>query len=212
MKNPAPGNQSRLTSKGRAMRERIVQSAADLMFQAGARQTSLDEVRADTGTSKSQLYHYFADKDELLRDVIEFQGQRVLDAEQPELGRIDSVVALKRWRNKVVRLADAFGRVGGCPVGSLANELATHDGTHREALQLQFAEWTRQIEHGLETMRSNRTLGRGSNRKKLSLAFLTAIQGGLLLAKVSNSTTALEAALDQLIELIEMRSAGPADK
>jgi len=190
------------------MRERIIQAAADLMFQGGAQQTSLDEVKADAGASKSQLYHYFADKDELLKSVIEFQGRRVIDAEQPELGEIHSIVTLKRWRNKIVRLADAFGRIGGCPIGSLANELSAHDEILREALGLQLDEWARQIEHGLAKIKSNGNLSRDIDPRKLSLTFLTAIQGGLLLAKVSRSTHALEAALDQLIEFVEVQSPG----
>ncbi len=72
--------ESRLTSKGRAMRDRIVQSAADLVFSSGARETTLDQVRSAVGASKSQLYHYFSDKDELLHGVIDFQGARVIHA------------------------------------------------------------------------------------------------------------------------------------
>jgi AcrR family transcriptional regulator len=63
MTNRNSQTESRLTSKGRAMRDRIVQSAAELIYEAGARETTLDQVRSAVGASKSQLYHYFADKD-----------------------------------------------------------------------------------------------------------------------------------------------------
>ncbi len=206
MTNSISEKGSHLTSKGRAMRDRIVQSAADLVFASGARATSLDEVRSAAGASKSQLYHYFSDKDELLSEVIEFQGKRVLHAQQPELGAIDSIASLRRWRDKLVQLADTFGRIGGCPIGSLANELAYHSENHRRALTGYFDLWAAQIEGGLLRMRASGRLGLVLDPKALSIAFLTAIQGGLLLAKLQRSPAALATALDEIIRSIETNS------
>jgi len=193
----------RLTAKGQAMRDRIVQSAADLVFAAGARETTLDHVRSAVGASKSQLYHYFGDKNELLHDVIGFQGERIIDAQQPELGAIDSIASLKRWRDKLVQLCDSFGRIGGCPIGSLANELACHSENHRRALLVHFDHWAGQIEDGLLRMQANNCLGPSLDPKALSISILTAIQGGLLLAKLQQSSTALATALDEIIRSIE---------
>src|SRR6266446_3179651 len=47
------------TAKGRATRERILQAAAELVAEKGAAGMSLVDVRARTGASRSQLYHYF---------------------------------------------------------------------------------------------------------------------------------------------------------
>jgi AcrR family transcriptional regulator len=54
-----------LTAGGAATRSRIVNAAADVIYEHGVERTSLDEVMAASGVSKSQLYHYFADKDAL---------------------------------------------------------------------------------------------------------------------------------------------------
>ena len=50
MKDTSVGR-GRLTAKGRAMRERIVAAAAELVFKSGARETSLDDVRHHVGRS-----------------------------------------------------------------------------------------------------------------------------------------------------------------
>jgi TetR/AcrR family transcriptional repressor of nem operon len=206
MTNQDSETENRLTPKGRAMRDRIVRSAAELVYEAGARETTLDQVRSAVGASKSQLYHYFADKDELLHGVIDFQGARIIDAQQPELGSIDSIASLKRWRDKLVQLCDAAGRIGGCPIGSLANELASHSENHRRALAAHFDHWAAQIEDGLLRMQANGSLGPALGPKTLSITFLTAIQGGLLLAKLQRSSTALATALDEIIRSIEFNS------
>jgi len=206
MTNRTLENDSRLTAKGRAMRERIVRCAAELVFAIGTRETTLDQVRSAIGASKSQLYHYFGDKDELLRAVIDFQAARVMEAQQPELGAIDSIASLKRWRDKLVQLSDAQGRIGGCPIGSLANELASHSETHRRALAAHFDHWAASIEDGLLRMQASGRLAPSLDTKTLSTSILTAIEGGLLLAKLQRSSTALAAALDEIIQSIERTS------
>src|SRR4029077_15207907 len=96
-----------LTARGAATRSRIVNAAADLIYAHGVGRTSLDEVMAEAGVSKSQLYHYFADKDALVLEVIALQTERVLDAQQPHLQALDTLPALKAWRDVFVRLNKA---------------------------------------------------------------------------------------------------------
>src|SRR5258708_36178358 len=119
------------TSKGRATRDRIVDAACDLVFERGVAALHLDEVREATGTSKSQLYHYFEDKSDLIKAVVHRQAERVLEVHRPALEVVDGWTALRRWRNLVVRLARAAGCHGGCPGGALANEPAGPDESSR---------------------------------------------------------------------------------
>jgi AcrR family transcriptional regulator len=212
MSNRTSKPKSHLTAKGRAMRDRIVRTSAELIFATGARETTLDHVKSVVGASKSQLYHYFSDKDELLHGVIDFQGARIIEAQQPELGAIDSIASLKRWRDKLVQLSDTFGRIGGCPIGSLANELVSHSENHRRALALHFDHWAALIEDGLLKMQANGRLGPSLSPRTLSITILTAIEGGLLLAKLQRSSKALATVLDEIIRFIERNSKLPESR
>ncbi len=58
------------TEKGRTTRARIIQAAAALVAERGAAAMSLDEVGARAHASRSQLYHYFEDRDDLIRVVM----------------------------------------------------------------------------------------------------------------------------------------------
>ena len=80
---------ARLTTRGAATRARIVGEAASLVHRQGVAGTSLDDVMAATGTSKSQLYHY-ANKDALIREVVKTQLGQVIAAQQPNLGEVSS--------------------------------------------------------------------------------------------------------------------------
>ena len=66
-----------LTAKGPATRRRIVDTAADLMVEQGVSTVSLDEVGRVTSTSESQMYHYFASKDDLIASVVTFVQDRI---------------------------------------------------------------------------------------------------------------------------------------
>ncbi len=188
-----------LTDRGAATRARIVEAAADLIYVHGVERTSLDEVMAASGVSKSQLYHYFADKDALVLEVIAKQTERVLGAQQPHLEALDSLPALKAWRNVIIRLNKATqGR--GCPLGALASELANDSEPARKRLADSFSMWRERIEKGLAKMRKRGELTASADPHDLALALLSAVEGGLLLAKTTHSNRPLEIALDMAID------------
>ena len=196
---------TRLTPRGRATRERIVDAAAALVHERGVAGTSLDDVRAATGTSKSQLYHYFPDKSALVRAVVERQVVQVLQAQSPELDQLDSMPALRAWRDRVVELNAQVGCAGGCPLGRLASELAETDPAARDALATGFTEWQGRLTAGLRAMQDRGELARDADSSSLALGLLAAAQGGLLLAQTARTTTPLEVALDLALDGIQAR-------
>jgi TetR/AcrR family transcriptional repressor of nem operon len=190
----------RLTARGRATRERIVAAAATLIHERGVAGTSLDDVRAATGTSKSQLYHYFADKSALVRAVVDRQVAAVLQSQSPELDALDSMEALQAWRDRVVALNAQVACVGGCPMGRLANELAESDPAARAALRDGFRTWQARLAAGLRSMQERGELHAGTDVDALALGLVAAAQGGLLLTQTTRSTAPLEAALDLALD------------
>ena len=188
-----------LTARGAATRSRIVEAAANLIYVHGVERTSLDEVMAASGVSKSQLYHYFADKDALVLEVIARQTDRVLDAQRAHLEALDSLSALKTWRDAIVRLNEAV-ESKGCPLGSLASELANDSEPARERLADSFSLWRDRIENGLTQMRERGELAASADPHDLALALLGAVEGGLLLAKTTRSSRPLEIAIDMAID------------
>lgn len=189
-----------LTVRGAGMRARIVAAAAELVYSKGVRGTSLDDVMAASGASKSQLYHYFADKDALIHEVIKLQTERVLKAQQPYLDELDSLPALRRWRDAVIDLNKAQSSFGGCPVGSLANELSNQFEAARTLLVGSFQTWGARIENGLRKMQERGELASTADPHELAVAVLSAIQGGLLLAKTTRTVRPLELAFDMALE------------
>jgi AcrR family transcriptional regulator len=176
-----------LTAKGEATRNRIVEATADRILAAGIGATSLDDVRADSATSKSQLFHYFpGGKAELVRAVVALQGQRVVEAQ--ELGALDTYEQWERWRDAVLQ---HYGSMHGwgCPIGSLASEAAGTDPELAEQITNYMLDWRARLQDGLTRMGV-------ADPDRLAASILAAVQGGLMLTQFEQALWPLEAALD----------------
>lgn len=181
-----------------------MEAAGKLIHEQGVAGTTLDDVRAATATSKSQLYHYFADKSDLVRAVIELQVEQVLNAQQPGLDSAHSVAGLRRWADRVIYLNEQQAR--GCPLGRLASELAASDPAAQAALTAGFARWQGKLAVGLHAMREDGALNPDADPQALALGLLAALQGGLLLAQATGSVAPLRMALDLALDSIEART------
>jgi AcrR family transcriptional regulator len=167
------------------------------MYERGVTATTTEDVRRAAGVSNSQLYHYFADKDDLTRAVIAYQVERILCAQEQLLANVDRLEALEGWRDAVL-VAASENRLG-CPLGSLASELASQSREARSSLQTAFARWQAALSGAMSRMRETRALRADADPDQLALALLAALQGGLLLITTGNDTTPLRVALDTVI-------------
>jgi TetR/AcrR family transcriptional repressor of nem operon len=193
----------RLTRKGQATRDRIVEAAAGLMFRQGVAGTTTEQVQAAAGVSASQIFHYFGDKRALVRAVIAYQTEAVLSAQQPLLGRLDSMEALRAWADQALSMEEQLKYEGGCPIGSLGSELAETDAAARQDVERGFARWEEAIRDGLRAMYARGDLRRSADPDALALALLTAYQGGLLMTKIRRDPAPLRAVLDVVLAHIE---------
>ncbi len=72
-----------ITRRGKVTKARIVELAAALMYERGVSATSIEDILTASGTGKSQLYHYFSSKEELVAEVLRHQLQASSAAAEP---------------------------------------------------------------------------------------------------------------------------------
>ena len=190
----------RLTRKGAATRARIVDAAAELIFQQGVAHTTIEEVRDAAHVSSSQLYHYFEDKPALVRAVIERQADTMISTQ--ERFDLSSLDGLREWRDFVVDHARTMGGRFGCPIGSLGAALAETEPEGRAVVAASFKRWEASITAGFLRMHALGRLEPEADPRQLALATLAALEGGLLLAQIQRDTEPLAAALDAMLKLI----------
>jgi TetR/AcrR family transcriptional repressor of nem operon len=207
-----PAREVPLTARGAVTRDRIVHAAADLMYVKGVHATTLDDVRAATGTSKSQLYRHFPDKDALVHAVIALRGQQVIGRETQRLGRLNSFSGLLRWRNALVQANALQNGAYGCALGSMANELADQDEEARAILAELFQTWEELIAAGLRRMRAKGTLKPDADPGDLAVGLMAAVQGGYLLANTAHDVRPMEIAIDLALEHLKAYLAEPSGR
>jgi TetR/AcrR family transcriptional repressor of nem operon len=188
----------RLTPKGRATRERIVATAARLMYHHGIAGTSLVDVHKAAGVGPSQVYHYFEDKQSLLRAVIAHRIEAVLVT----LDGLDSMAGLRAWRDFVVDTYRRQNCEGGCQIGSLVGELAEPYPQCRADLAAGFDQWEAAIRAGLQAMWDRGELSGTARPDRLATALLAAVEGGIMLAQVRRDPAPLETAVDEVLDHI----------
>ncbi len=188
------------TSKGRETRARIVKATSALVGERGTGEIALDDVRAAANVSKSQLYHYFADRDDLVRAAVQDITDTVLDLQADLFTALDTRAGFERWADALVDLQVQRHARGGCPIGSLAGQLAEHDDRARRLLADGMDRWEAPIRDGLRRMHARGDLRRDPD--VLAVQVLAAVQGGLLLTQLRRDPQQLRIALDGALELI----------
>jgi TetR/AcrR family transcriptional repressor of nem operon len=184
-----------LTPKGQVTRTRIVQAAAELVAEKGAAAMSLDDVCDRAHASRSQLYHYFDDRDDLVRAVVNATSDSVLLAQDGLLDHLDTWTGIDRWFRALVALQEEREARGGCPIGSLVGQLAERDPGARENLADGFQRWEGHLRAGLERMQSSGRLSSNADPASLATATMALLQGGLLLTQVRRDPNQLRTAL-----------------
>jgi AcrR family transcriptional regulator len=172
------------------------------MYVKGVNATTLDDVRAASGTSKSQLYQHFAGKEELVRAVVALRAKQVLEREGSRLRQFRTFGALERWRNALVQTNALQNGAYGCALGSMASELSDQDEEARKTLAETFRGWAALIAAGLRRMQDSGTLSAAADPDKLAVGLMAALQGGYLLAETAHDVEPMETALDMALDYI----------
>jgi AcrR family transcriptional regulator len=193
----------RLTARGALTRDRIVRAAAELMHANGVAGTTMDQVIEASGTSKSQLYHYFDDKDALVTAVIKMQAARVMERQEPHLEQLSSLQGLRRWRDAVVRFVDERHGAHGCEIGSLASELTDQSEPARILINATFQNWESYFAAGIRRMQDRGELDTQADPAELATGIVAAYQGGYLLSQIARSARPMALALDLAVRNVE---------
>jgi AcrR family transcriptional regulator len=194
---------SLFTRKGMATRARIIDVAARLMFERGVANTSIDQVRRAAKVGGSQISHYFHDKRDLTRHVVQARRNGVRDFHtQPKFHALDSLDALQAWADACVSDIDPVYRVGGCVYGSLAGELIEADDEIHEDLAAGYDQWIELFRTGLEAMRDRGDLRPEADPRHLAVSLVAALQGGALLTYATGDPQPLRAAVNAAVDYV----------
>ncbi|AHE97139.1 TetR/AcrR family transcriptional regulator [Thioalkalivibrio paradoxus] len=190
----------------RETRQRIVDSACDLIHRRSYTAVGVAEICAQARTRKGSFYHFFPSKQDLSLAVID-ELRRILDEQvlSPSFGR--DLPPLRRLERFVDHLCGfqqgamaAMGRMPGCPFGNLALELATTDEVIRRRLEVVFAAIRARFEHVIEDAVAIGETGPVDVRATAE-AMLAYMEGMLMLAKTANDPAVIRRLGPALVQI-----------
>jgi len=182
------------TVRGRASRERIVECAAELFAARGIAATSVDEVLTAAGAGKGQFYHYFRGRDELVAAVVGHRCAQVVTRLTGALGGVTSLAGLEQALAGFIAGFEQMG-LPGCPIGTLASEVAGRNEDARLQAAAGFDAWEQLLAEGLERMRERGELRADAEPAMLATGLLASIEGGMVLSQTRKDIGSLRIAV-----------------
>lgn len=186
-------------------RERLIAAMADALRRRGLHGIGLTELLAQAGAPKGVLYHHFpGGKTELAVAAIDDVMNRMLLGLDTLLTRVpDPIETLRHWMSSATARLRDTGFECGCPLATVALETTPDDLQLRAALDRAFARMRDRIAQALEQGGEPREAAQG-----LAALIVAAYEGGLLQARVAQSTQPIEQATHTLLSLLTLRSQG----
>jgi hypothetical protein len=188
---------TKLTAKGAATRQRIIEGAAGVIREVGLGDTTLDDIRMRTATSKASSSTTSHGRDELLA-VAQFEADRVLLDQQPHLSDLTTWESWQRWKATLLRRYRKQGAT--CPMAVLMSELGSTDPAAQAVTRSLLLRWRSDLATGVRAMQMDGTAPAALDPDRFAGAIVAGIQGGVAILLATDSSADLEAVLDLLLE------------
>jgi TetR/AcrR family transcriptional repressor of nem operon len=186
--------------------QRIIDAARELIYARSYADVGVAEICEQAGVQKGSFYHFFPSKRDLTLAVLDahyvsFKEQlidRAFATDVAPLARLERFGKLVYEFQKQVM--QATGRVLGCPVGNLANEMASHDEPIRERIDQIFQKTQAHVGQVLKEMGKAGELP-GVNIDATAQAMFAYFEGVMMMAKTRNDPEVLRKLLPAMAQI-----------
>ncbi|MCW2525690.1 MAG: TetR family transcriptional regulator [Pseudonocardiales bacterium] len=196
-------NATTLSAKGAATRARIIEGAAGLIREQGVAAVGLDDIRAATATSKSQLFHYFpGGRSDLLRAVAEHEAAQIINDQLPALADLSTWPAWREWQRLIVEKYDL--QRDRCPLSALTAQLGKAEPSTRTIITDLYADWLRYLADGVRALQATGGASADLDPHAIAESILVAIQGGVTMMMATDDLRYLKTGLDVALERMKL--------
>ena len=179
-------------------RELLLRSGVEILTEKGFSAAGLDEILKRVNVPKGSFYHYFDSKEAfglaLIQHYDNFFAHK-LDTFLQDL----QLAPLDRIRGFIQDAIQGMAKYDyrrGCLVGNLGQEMGALPEPYRNLLKSVFLSWQQKFEACLESARLAGEIPQQSDCKHLALIFWIGWEGGVLRAKLEQSSNALQSFAD----------------
>ena len=173
-------------------RQRIVEAGAELLRRKGYAGTGVKEIVAAAQAPFGSLYHHFpGGKEQIGEEVIRWSG-----AEYGKLGPLifdaapDVVTGVRMFFDGAADNLEATDWLAGCPIATVALEVANTSEPLRKAIADVFTSWI----EGLAPRFHQAGVSDNARATELAITFISALEGAFILSQTWRDTRPLRSA------------------
>lgn len=172
-------------------RDKILSTARRLFQARTYAEVGINTLCDQAGVVKGSFYHFFPSKQALLDAVLEEERKSLLGkmagaAKGHEDGRSRVLAQIDTFLKEGFGQKNDSGRILGCPIGSLASELAPSNEAARSATSASLREWARLLEVDVAAGINDGSIVSTVDPHRTALSLLTVIQGLSTLGRTFN--------------------------
>ena len=176
-------------------RDRLIQTAATLVYQQGFHQTTLADIAQQAQVPLGTVYYFFKTKEDLGEAVVEYRLRESMEQCQQSEDNLDPRVSLQSFIQMMLD-NDHILAQNGCPIGTLCSELHKQGGPLAQHASEIFKEQLAWLTTQFQLM------GKQDESEDLALHMLSVIEGAAVLAHSFQSPEYFEREAGRLKEWI----------
>jgi TetR/AcrR family transcriptional regulator, transcriptional repressor for nem operon len=191
-------------TKGAATRQRIVELAAPVFNERGYVGASMRDLVDATGLEKGGIYNHFGSKEQLALEAYDHAMSLVTDGlQRSQKAEHDAIQRLQSMARSFATAARNPVISGGCPIMNTAIEA---DDTHaelRERARASMSLWHRLIGRIVKDGVAAGTVAADTDPYALASVLTSALEGGLMLARLYDDPAHMDRVIAHLTAYIE---------
>ncbi|MEM9514725.1 MAG: TetR/AcrR family transcriptional regulator [Actinomycetota bacterium] len=182
----------------------MVTTAAELFRRQGYEATSWRQLVAESGAPAGSIgYHFPGGKEQLAVEVVVEASNSTHDLIDALLGSDEEPVEMmRRWIGASARVLESSGYANGCPLATMALELAHRSDDVQQQIAAGYDRWVELLADRLEPTH-------GAVAHDTAVILLSAFEGALLLSRARRSTAPLDLLAERALELLGALQSAP---
>jgi TetR/AcrR family transcriptional regulator, transcriptional repressor for nem operon len=188
-------------SKAERTRNFIIETTAGIFNTKGYAATSMSDITEATGLTKGSIYGNFENKEEVCLAVFDYN-----------LGKVNKIIqqrmqSANTWFDKLMVYATVYDRFssnafpqGGCPILNTAIEADDTNVALKEKAAAAIVKWKKNVEEIIKKGIQAGEFKEITDPAQFALSMIALIEGGIMIAKVTNS----QGSLDKILKTVEV--------
>ncbi|OOQ57558.1 TetR/AcrR family transcriptional regulator [Mucilaginibacter pedocola] len=193
-------------SKAEKTRQFIIETTADIFNTKGYAGTSMSDITDATRLTKGSIYGNFENKEDVALAVFEHNYSKV---RQVIRERIAQATTFHQKLMVYVQVYDHFTRTahfprGGCPILNTSTEADDTNPLLKERAAKAVLEWKQNIQDLIKEGINAKEFKFDVDDERIALSLIALIEGGIMIAKVTDSQSNLNRVMKTAELLIKM--------